>query len=1229
MSYVNLIQQAIKQLEGGAFQKLFDAYLVKKYDFNNIQTLGVQGGTNKSTKGVPDSYVYTDDGRYILILYGTVQNNPIGKLKSDILSCFNSKKLQLDNNKIKTIICGHCSTDIRIEQFEDIKAKIKDVELILIGLDTISHDIYHKYPYLAKHFLNISIDTGQLNSIEDFVYQHDKNCASSPLDNSFMFRDDDINFLYKGINDNSITVLTGQSGIGKTRLALEVCRRFENTGTKVFCVINNGQLLYDDIKQYIDKPGNYLVFFDDANFVEKLNYTILELNRKSNEYNIKILITVRDYVKEKVVSLLPCDFSSKIIELKALSDKEVEDILKSNLEIYNPHYLDQIVNVSNGNIRLAYIAGINAIKKGFNAIINAKEIYENYYKTVIIDTNLNKDDIIFLFIVALTGSVRFKSDELYNELINRYSIKTDEENEIEKLYSLELIDYFKNEIIKISDQSFSNYILYYVLYEKRWVNLDEIIKSCFLNYKDKIVYTINTLINLFYTKELLDYVRNSINAAWADVSEKDKIYYLDYFWAINIDKTLFEIKNLIDDEPAIDFNLIGFDIVSKLNSEKIDNKIIEILSRFKYVDGFESAVELLMRYYEKRPDLIMSFYFAFKRMLYDDKSPSKGYYYEKVLINKLWKKCSNGDDFNYTFLFLYVSKIALRTSFHYMKPTQRNHSVSLISGNFSFDEKIASLRKLIFNCLCVLRANGDYKNIVDQILNIIHLDFIDDKDSRKFFDFDFNNIYLGIVDDEKNIDFETARIVNNYYKFAIKNNFEIDDRYNVSYNNYDFKIFNILTYDSFDYGKYEEYDDDKKEFILNEVKNYDKDSFQKMFFTLKNIETKYEANNLKISDSISIIFEFLKEKPNMYIDVIGIYLTEGAPFIDDFYKEICYLYDLLGYDETYNFINSIQFNHKNRCLFYIFKYATKDGITESICSDYKKLIFDNLYNKRFDVPSIEMLDKYGAVDNELKLQIVSNILDDYQNANDFMKQIQKDADMEKAIQVFSYNIKSLSDIYLKATYLHQYTDYKGEMLRKLIAKMPNIYIDYINFLMTIENVESQHHKIEMLFEMDDWREYIEHFINMTISDDIISFIKEKIFSFLFSGGNNEIAYKRKKQWLLEEIDKSNYDISRFKKVFYYAIVMANPDYKKDYLLKFLKINQSIDDFKKLEFFPLNSSWTGSEIPLIDENIEFLIELKGNLNDFEYIDHRLYLSDCIKKLEKYKDYVEKNEYLEDI
>ena len=88
LSNINYIQSAIMQLEGGAFQKLFDQYLYKKYKFTNIQTLGVQAGTNKPTKGIPDSYVMTDDGKYILINYGSVNSRPKEKIKEDIIACF-------------------------------------------------------------------------------------------------------------------------------------------------------------------------------------------------------------------------------------------------------------------------------------------------------------------------------------------------------------------------------------------------------------------------------------------------------------------------------------------------------------------------------------------------------------------------------------------------------------------------------------------------------------------------------------------------------------------------------------------------------------------------------------------------------------------------------------------------------------------------------------------------------------------------------------------------------------------------------------------------------------------------------------------------------------------------------------------------------------------------------------------------------------------------------------
>ena len=54
MSKINQIQNAIKELDGGAFQKLADSYLKKK-GYDNLMPLGSVIGANKVRKGTPSS----------------------------------------------------------------------------------------------------------------------------------------------------------------------------------------------------------------------------------------------------------------------------------------------------------------------------------------------------------------------------------------------------------------------------------------------------------------------------------------------------------------------------------------------------------------------------------------------------------------------------------------------------------------------------------------------------------------------------------------------------------------------------------------------------------------------------------------------------------------------------------------------------------------------------------------------------------------------------------------------------------------------------------------------------------------------------------------------------------------------------------------------------------------------------------------------------------------------
>ena len=135
---------------------------------------------------------------------------------------------------------------------------------------------------------------------------------------------------------------------------------------------------------------------------------------------------------------------------------------------------------------------------------------------------------------------------------------------------------------------------------------------------------------------------------------------------------------------------------------------------------------------------------------------------------------------------------------------------------------------------------------------------------------------------------------------------------------------------------------------------------------------------------------------------------------------------------------------------------------------------------------------------------------------------------------------------------------------------------------------------------------------------------------IFGRTKNSDIMKRKKQWLLNELKESNGYIDKCK-VLINIVVKIMPDWRIEYLIEFLKINKDIDDFKRIRLFPTYNAWSGSEIPLIIEDIKFLKSLNERINEkikgVEYIQHKKYIEECCRSAEEYKRKVELQEYIE--
>lgn len=1223
MSNINIIQNKIMELDGGEFQKLFDEYLYKRNGFSNIQTLGVQTGTNKPTKGTPDSYVLTPEGKYILINYGSVTSQSSKKIKSDILSCFNSSKLSLDKNKIKKIICGHCSTNLHIEQFEDIKNCINGVEIELIGIDTLSHDLALRYPYIAKDLLGISIDTNQFFEVEDFIKLYDSSGINAPLNYKFLYRSQEVASICESIEKNAVTFLFGPSGIGKTRLALEICRKYDKK-MNVYCIRSNGNLLYEDIKYYIDSPGEYLIYLDDANMVSSLENVVSTLFSLGSEYKIKILISVRDYAKDRVFKIFSSFTNPELILIKKLKDNELKDILKTNLEIKNQQYLDKITEIANGNIRLAILAGVRAIDKGYLAIRNAEDIFSNYYEKIINDSKLNKEDILILFIITFAGPVMYNKNQLYVDLKEKYAKTANEGNIIDKLYSLELIDLFKNEIIKISDQSLGNYILYYVLLKKKWIKIDELISISFPKYKQKTVYALQTLQEIFYSNDSFQYIKESIINAWDKAPNTEEMEYLESFFQINPEKALYTIKKHIDNEQKSNFNLQNFDIEKHKNFNSIKTKEIEILGGYKYTDNFEDTIELILLYYSKRPDLVMDFYFVICNSLFDKYSYENNYKAEITLINKLWESTNNGNNYENSILYLYIAEYALKTEITYTEKIRNRNAYNLVTMYINYNKEIETLRHMIWKTLGVLRNNNDYRSKVNKILLENHFNGLDNINSVSYLQSDFNAINLYIIN-KNNLSFIDAMIFDKYKKYANEINAPQDERYSLSINNSEFRIYEILNYE--DIYKFKE-KNDKVLLIYKEISAYSLSDFKNMFkicnFLEKNISLH---DHWSMMNGLEIMFNLLENNEKLYIDVITEYLNANTPFKLNGYQQVKKLLEYIGYEKTYKLLNTKDYPSKNIWLSLIWECISEKNITESITNDFKIFIINNLEKTNPIIPNIHMLSIYGKKDTELKTKVIKKLVSIPKLSYNFLENVFYDKEIDTIIDVFKDDIDALLKVYINAIKINNKIDYNGTLFKKIFIIKPIIWNEYIDIIKKDPfSNDYKQNVIEIIWNCDQWKECIDYAFKKLFNNSIMYFSVKTPAELLFNKTMNYDNMLRKKKWLLNKLH-TNIDNIKLCKILIDIVITVMPDWKKEFILEFVNMNKKIDDFKKINLFPLYNSWSGSQIPLILNKIDFLKTIKDSLNGIDFLEHKKYLEDYCRRLVKYKKQVELQEYLE--
>ncbi len=639
MAYISEIEAAIKAIiDVGTFQNLCNEILDREINCTRT-SLGSQEGTNKTTSGTPDTYFY-DGEKYIFVEYTTkddTSTNLFNKIGEDLDKCFDEEKTKIPINRISKIIYCHTSSKLSPDNISqlNVKCEAKNVKLDLWGINEIARKIKNEYPYIAEEYLGLNIGNGQIYDLYSFIEKYNCNKTAAKLDRKFLFRENELSLVKKSLQENKITILTGQPGVGKTRLAIEILKCFIETN-KVLCIRNNYSDFGNDFSRYINIHGQNIIFVDDANTFDNRLLAILDLLNNPNE-NIRILITVRESFVSEIEKKSFSYSEPNTIGIKKFTDNEIEELLKKNFNIINQSFIKQIQRICEGNARLAYFAAEMALDEdGYKKIHNAEQLYENYYDNVLAQSSLfNDKTIITAGIISVAGMLDKNALFNYDKIFDLCKITKEEFiHNCDILNEKEILNDL-NGNVSIDEQCMNNYFIYLFLYKKKYFTLEDFLTNCYEIFPDRVVTSFNNIFSVFNSQELFDYLSDTIKNVWnffigKNIEEK----FVKAFCNLAPDNALLYIYNKIEQSPCNTLSVeeICFDDKRIFHTDVV----IDLIGHLSRTDKIQELIDLLCEYIRKSNDKIYDGISIIKsRFQIDKHSFETNYYRENQVVDSL------------------------------------------------------------------------------------------------------------------------------------------------------------------------------------------------------------------------------------------------------------------------------------------------------------------------------------------------------------------------------------------------------------------------------------------------------------------------------------------------------------------------------------------------------------------------------------------------------------------
>lgn len=1251
MSKVNQIQRKILELDGGAFQKLADDYLAK-LGYSPVIPIGSVIGSNKTKKGTPDTLVPLENGKYLLAEHTTQQSRVGEKLLGDLRKCFNEKKTGISVEKIERVILSS-TADLDAASVEALRkeAQTHRVKLDIISLQALSYALLESYPGLAEDHLRVKVDTRQILASDVFVASYNRNKLATPLDTAFRFREEEVGHVLKNLEEGDLVVVSGSPGVGKSRLALECCRRFVEARPdyEVRCIFNRGTDIYNDLQIHFSEPGHFLIFVDDANRLTGFDYVLQKMLDQRTDQRIKIVATVREYALEKIREASRKVGGAREVLVAPFTDEEIKEFVEIEFEILNPRFLDRIVDVAKGNPRLAVMVSLVAKEADYlQSIRDVSSVYEVYYSSIREDLEgLGEPNLLKVAaIVAFYRAVDRTNAEQMQQIREAFGVNPEVFWEMAwRLHRREVLAMYEDEVVKPSEQILSTYLFYLAFFKERVLDFGTFFAYFFPGQRHRIVDAVNPVLNAFDSESILAVMEPAVRATLARYEEEGDVngllHLMDQYWFHLETESLVYIKKQVHtlEKETVDLDHLSFKPASGLTSPSI----LSILSSFCYAREpvFKIALDLILDYAEKRPGEIphvlhvLTEDFGIKHNSY-----LWEYRTQTVVVDQVWIRADEGNSPLFARLFLSIARAYLHVHFDGTE-SKKPGVITIYNFDVHPTESLLALRRQMWERILALAAKETLQAWVFMLLRDYSL-FVRRGKVPEALEADAKVLLPYIVENLDGDDLVRCIAVRDYLDLLEEREVEFNPAIRTRFESDAFTLYNLLILDRRELRNsglsYSEYREQQIQEIQDYFSGFDLAAYEQFFTACLEILGVVPSDHEKsqVRRSVYDVLRTLAEKDGMlFTEVLSRYLEMGEP-LSLWRVPVHELIVAVGSDEAHALLTRHAFPRRNGWMMeYYFVLPQKDVTKDRLNSLYA------LYREsepEYLGRGFDYLLKFQIVDDRVVPKVVEILLDrartDTNFGAAFTMLFNPLIEVNKKIkEVFAGDVDLLVRAYLFINSGKGLQDHNSETFNQILDLAPDFVETYVDAMYGANEWLSRHddsRNYALLWLRDDHAEVMGRATMRVLERERgrISLgysLLQGFFTLTQGEKSNDEVRERQDRFLRDLICKHSRD-NELMLILFGVIADFVPDRRRPFVALFLEYNQQFEDFEALPLQPNGASWSGSGVPVFLAKADYLQSLLPLMDSVDLLEHKHHVEQMVRGERAWAEHYKKRDFI---